>query len=108
MYFVDLFAVSLVFWTFIIAKFLRELFMKFFNFGKDVVGDEVFQVIMFVLWLVLVLVLGAGAGMFGSEGGCEYLFMFSKQRSDAAINLFGRIFFYTLECDWCSWYCDPC
>ena len=41
-------------------------------------SDEAFQVIMFVSWLMYVLVLGIGVGMFGSGGGCEYLFMFFK------------------------------
>jgi hypothetical protein len=90
MYLVDLVAVSLVSWIFIIAVFLRELFIKLCKFGKAVLSEEAFQVIMFVSWVVLVLVLGAGVGMFGSGGGCEYSFMFSKQRSDSVINLFGR------------------
>ena len=90
MYFVDLIAVSLVFWIFIIVVFLRELFIKLCKFERVVLSNEAFQVIMFVSWLVLVLVLGAGVGMFGGVGGCEYSFMFSKQRSDSVINLFGR------------------
>ena len=90
MYFVDLVAVSLVYWIFIIIVFLRELFITLCKFGRDMLSDEAFQVIMFVSWLVLVLVLGAGVGMFGSGGGCEYSFMFSKQRSDSVINFFGR------------------
>jgi hypothetical protein len=89
-YFVDLIAVNLVSWIFIIVVFLRELFIKLCRFDKIVLSDEVFQVIMFVLWLVLVLVLGAGVEMFGSGGKCGYSFMFSKQRSDSVISLFGR------------------
>ena len=52
-------------------------------------SDEAFQIVIFVSKLVLVLVFGAGVGMFGSGGGCEYSFMFSKQRIDSVINLFG-------------------
>jgi hypothetical protein len=43
---------------------------------------------------VLVLIIGAGVGMIGSGGGCEYWFMFSRQQSDSVINLFGRNFFF--------------
>ena len=31
-----------------------------------------------------------GVGIFGSGGGCEYSFMFSKQRSDSVISFSGR------------------
>jgi hypothetical protein len=89
-YFVDLVAVSLVSWITMIAVFMREEFIKLCRFGKAVLSDEAFQVIMFVSWLVSVLILGANVGMFGSGGGCEYSFIFSKQRSDSIINLFGR------------------
>ena len=37
-----------------------------------------------------VIILGVGVGMFGSGGGCEYSFMFSKHMSDSVINLSGR------------------
>jgi hypothetical protein len=37
-----------------------------------------------------VIILGIGVGMFGSGGGCEYSFEFSKQRSDSVIHFSGR------------------
>ena len=46
--------------------------------------------IMFVSWSVRVIILGVGVGMFGSGGGCEYSFMFSKHMSDSVINFSGR------------------
>ena len=52
--------------------------------------DEAFHVIIFVSWFVFVIVLGVGVGMFGSGGGCEYVSMLSKHRSDSVINLTGR------------------
>ena len=45
---------------------------------------------MFVSWLVFVMVLGVGVGMFGSGDGCEYSFMFSRHRSDSVLNFPGR------------------
>ena len=90
MYLVDLVAVSLVSWIFIIAVLLREWFIKLCRFGKAVLSDEAFHVIIFVSWLVFVIVLGAGVGMFGSGGGCEYSFIFSKHRSDSVISFTGR------------------
>ena len=48
MYFVDLFAVSLVSWICIMAMLFRELFIKFCRFGNDVASDDTFHVIMLV------------------------------------------------------------
>ena len=39
---------------------------------------------------MLVLVLGSGVGVTGGGDGCEYSLIFSRQRSDSVINLFGR------------------
>jgi hypothetical protein len=55
-----------------------------------VLSDEAFHVIMFVSWLVVVIILWVGVGMFGSRSGCEYSFMFSKQQRDSVINFSGR------------------
>ena len=44
----DLVAVSLVSWMFIIVVFPREWFIKLCRFGKAVLSDAAFQVIMFV------------------------------------------------------------
>jgi hypothetical protein len=55
-----------------------------------VLSDEAFQVIMFVSWLVFVMILGVGVGIFGSGGGWEYSFMFSKHRSDSITSFAGR------------------
>ena len=85
-YFVDLVAVSLVSWMYIIAVLLKDWFIRLCKFGRAVLSDEAFQVIMFVSWLVCVMVLGVGTGMFGSGGGCEYAFMFSRHRSDSVIS----------------------
>ena len=41
--------------------------------------------------------------MFGSGGGWEYSFMFSKQRSDSVISLFGRNGNFSLKCGVCGW-----
>ena len=90
MYFVDLFAVSLVSWICMIVVLFRELFIRLCRFGSVVLSDESFQVIMFLSWLVLLLVFGTGVGVTSSGGGCEYPFMFSRQRSDSIINWFGR------------------
>ena len=90
MYFVDLVAVSLVYWIFIIAMLQEEWFIKLCRFGKVVLSDEAFHVIIFVSWWVFVIVRGAGVGVFGSGSGCEYSFMFSKHRRDSGINLSGR------------------
>ena len=48
MYFVDLVAVSLVSWIFIIDVFVREWFIRLCKFGKVVLSDEAFQIIIFV------------------------------------------------------------
>ena len=64
--------------------------MRLCRFGKAVLSDDAFQVIMLVSRFVVGFILGTGVGMFGSGGGCEYSFMFSRQRSDSVINLFGR------------------
>ena len=90
MYFVDLVAVSLVSWILTIAISVREWFIRLCKFGKAVLSDEAFQVIIFVSWLVYMLVLGVGVGVFGSGGGCEYSSMFSRHRSDSVINFSGR------------------
>ena len=53
-------------------------------------SDEAFQVMMLVSWLVCGIILGVGVGVFGSGGGCEYSFMFSRYRSDSVISFLGR------------------
>jgi hypothetical protein len=82
--------VNLVSWIFIIAMLLKEWLIKLCRFGKVVLSDEAFHVIIFVSWLVFVIILGIGVGMFGSGGECEYSSMLSKHRSDSVINLSGR------------------
>src|ERR1700738_4440 len=89
-YFVDLFAVSLVSWICMIAVLFRELFIKLCRFGNDVLSDDAFQVIMVVSCSVLAFILVIGVGAAGSEGGCEYSLMFSKHLSVSVINWFGR------------------
>ena len=89
-YFVDLFAVSLVSWICMIAVLFRELFIKFCRFGSDVLSDDAFQVIMFVSCSVLMFVLVIGVGAAGSGGGCEYSLIFSKHLSVSVINWLGR------------------
>ena len=90
MYFVDLFAVSLVSWICMIAVLLRELFTRFCKLGSDVLSDDAFHVIMFVSYWVLMLVLVIGVGVAGSGGGCEYSLMFSRHLSASVISLCGR------------------
>ena len=87
---VDLVAVSFVSWMFIIAVFLEELYTRFCRFGKAVLSEDAFHVIIFVSSLVLMFILGGGVGMFGRGGGCEYSFRLSKQRRASVINLFGK------------------
>ena len=53
-------------------------------------SDEAFQVIIFVMSLVFVMILGVGIGVVGSGGGCMYSFMFSKHRSDSVVSFLGR------------------
>ena len=91
MYFVDFVAMSLVSWIFKIVVFLKELFIRLCKFGRVVLSDEVFQVIILVSWFVVMFVLGVGVGMFGSGGGCAYSFMFSKQQSDSDIFCLGEM-----------------
>ncbi len=90
MYFVDLFAVSLVSWICIIVVFFSGLFIRLWRFGNDVLSDDAFHVIMFVSCSVSVLILVARAGVAGGGDGCEYSVMFSKQRSVSVINSLGR------------------
>ena len=86
MYFVDLFAVSLVSWICMIAVLFSELFIRLCRFGNEVLSDDAFHVIMFVSCSVSVLILMVGAGVAGGGGGCEYSFMFSRHRSASVIN----------------------
>ena len=48
MYFVDLFAVSLVSWICMSVVLFRELLIRFCKFGSAVLSEEAFQVIIFV------------------------------------------------------------
>jgi hypothetical protein len=66
-YFVDFFAVGLVFWICMIAVLFRELFIMLCKFGNDVLSDDAFHVIMFVSCsvLVLIIVIGVGAARSG-------------------------------------------
>src|ERR1700737_1493158 len=86
MYFVDLFAVSLVSWICMIVVLFSELFIRLCRFGNDVLSDDAFHVIMFVSCSVSVLILEVGVGVAGSGGGCEYSLMFSRHRSASVIN----------------------
>ena len=86
MYFVDLFAVSLVSWICMIAVLFSELFIRFCRFGNEMLSDDAFHVIMFVLYSVSVLLLMVGAGVAGGGDGCEYSFMLSRHRSASVIN----------------------
>ena len=89
-YFVDLFAVSLVSCICMIAVLFRELFMRFCKLGSDVLSEDEFHVIMFVSYSELVLILMIGVGVSGSGGGCEYSSIFSRHRSTSVISWFGR------------------
>ena len=86
MYFVDLFAVSLVSWICMRAVLLRELFIRLCKFGNDVLSDDVFHVMMFVSCSVSLLILVIGGGMAGSRGGWEYSLIFSRHRRASVIN----------------------
>ena len=86
MYFVDLFAVSLVSWICMIAVLFSELFPRFCRFGNDVLSDDAFYVIMFVSCSVSVLFLVVGVRVAGGGGGCAYSLMFSRHRSASVIN----------------------
>ena len=57
MYFVNLFAVSLVSWMCMIVVLFSELFIRFCRFGNDVLSDDAFHVIMFVSCSVFVLIM---------------------------------------------------
>ena len=89
-YLVDLVAVSFVSCMFMIAVFVGVLFMRFCRFGRVVLSEDAFHVMMLVSWFMSKFVLGKGVGVFGVDGGCEYSFRFSKQRNDSAISLVGR------------------
>ena len=86
MYFVDLFAVSLVSWMCMVAMLFSELFIRLCRFGSEVLSDDAFHVIMFVSCSVSVLILMVGAGVAGGGGGCEYSFRLSRHRSVSVIN----------------------
>ncbi len=86
MYFVDLFAVSLVSWICMIDVLFSELYIRLCRFGNDVLSDDAFHVIMFVSCSVSELILVAGTGVSGGGGGCEYSLMFSRHRSVSAIS----------------------
>src|ERR1700738_5646034 len=75
-YFVDLFAVSLVSWICMIAVLFRELFIRLCRFGNDVLSDDAFHVIIFVSCSVLVLILVIGVGAAGRGGGWGDSLMF--------------------------------
>ena len=64
MYFVDLFAVSLVSWISMIDMLFGELVIRLCKFGSDVLSDDAFHVIMFVSCSVseLILMVGVGVG----------------------------------------------
>ena len=68
-YLVDLVAVSFVSCMFMIAVFVGVLFMRLCKFGRVVLSDDAFQVIMLVLRLVSRFGLGVGVGMFGGGWG---------------------------------------
>ena len=57
---VDLVAVSFVSWMFMIAVFLKELFIRLCWFGRIVLSEDEFQVIMFVSSLILMFILVGG------------------------------------------------
>ena len=86
MYFIDLFAVSLVCWICMIVVLFSDLFIRLCKFGNDVLNEDAFHVIMFVLCSVLVLILVAGSGIAGAGGNCEYSLMLSKHRSASVIS----------------------
>ena len=86
MYFVDLFAVSLVSWICMIDVLFSGLFIRLWRFGNDVLSDDAFHVIIFVSYSISVLILVAGAGVAGGGSGCKYSLMFSKHRSVSVIN----------------------
>ena len=81
MYFVDLFAVSLVSWICMIVVLFSELFIRLCRFGSDVLSDDAFHVIIFVSCSVSVLILVSGAGVAGGGGGCEYSLMLSRHHN---------------------------
>ena len=80
MYFVDLFAVSLVSWICMTAVLFREVLIRLCKFGNDVLSDDAFHVIMFVAWFVSLVILVSGGGMSGSGGGWEYSLRGSRHR----------------------------
>jgi hypothetical protein len=86
MYFVDLFAVSLVSWICMIAVLFGELFIRLCRFGSEVLSDDAFHVIIFVSCSVSVLFLMVCVGGAGGGGGCEYSLMLYRHRSASVIN----------------------
>ena len=85
-YFVDLFAVSLVSWICMSAVLFRELFIRFCKLGKDVLSDDAFHVMRVVSYSMSLLTLVVGVGMVGSGGGCEYSLILSRHRRASVIN----------------------
>jgi hypothetical protein len=89
-YFVDFVAVSLVSWMVMTAVFNCVWVIRYCRFGKAVLSDDAFQVIMLVSLFVLVFIVVVGIGTFGSGGGWEYSFIVSRHLSDSLINLSGK------------------
>jgi hypothetical protein len=71
MYFVDLFAVSLVSWMWMIAMWFGESFIKLCRLGRAVLRDEAFHVIMFVSHALSVLIRMVGVGVARGGGGAS-------------------------------------
>ena len=95
MYFIDFVDVSLVSWIFKIDVFLRELFIWLCKFGKDVLSEEVFQVIILVSWFVVMFILDVGVGVSESGGGVCINLCFLSNRVVLILICFGgmEIFF---------------
>ena len=72
MYFVDLEAVTLVSCIVIIAGFCATNRCRF---GKVVLRDAAFQVVIWVFWFVVLVSCVCGGGPLCICGGCEYSFI---------------------------------
>ena len=90
MYFVDFFAVSLVSCIVMIAGLVVWFDIKLYMLGRAVFNDEAFQVMIYVLWLVVCISWFCGSTVLGIGGGCEYSVMGSLYFRDSISSFSGR------------------
>ena len=90
MYFVDFVAVNLVSCIVMIAGLFGMFDISLWRFGRAVLSDEAFHVIMCVLRFVVWVAWEGSSGVLGSGGGWEYSCSISLHFNDSSSIFFGR------------------